>query len=54
MRRHLEREKNTWGLSEKKMDEGLTCAELAIVLDRSIDLYHLAAVDLKGHFLIHR
>jgi hypothetical protein len=54
MLRHMEQEKSSWGLSAKNMDEALTRAELAVVLDRSIDLYHLAAVDLKGHFLHHR
>lgn len=54
MLHHLELNKGTWGLSAKTLDDALTRAELAIVLDRSIDLYHLAAVDMKGHFLTHR
>ena len=54
MLRYLEQEKKNWGLAGKKMDDALTRAELATVLDRSIDLYHLAAVDIKGRFLTHR
>ena len=51
MLQYLERNKDAWGLASKKMDDALTRAELAIVLDRSIDIFHLASVDLRGHFL---
>jgi hypothetical protein len=54
MLRYLEQEKKEWGLAEKTMDEPLTRAQLATVLDRSIDLYHLAAVDMTGRFLTQR
>jgi hypothetical protein len=45
------REMSNWGLAEKDPDRPLTRAEVAVILDRCINIFQLIQVDHLGHLL---